>query len=323
MTVTGLASVCVVGNLNTDLIFRGILDLPDWGTEAVATSSISFPAGQAGNLALGLRRLGVPTHVIGAVGGDPAGERISAALASAGVDTGGIEILSQGRTGITVAAVRPDGERAFVSDFGCGNDIDEALVYRHWDHADGCAVFCLVGLFNLGSLHLAAATRLIAKARDQGCTTVLDSGWDPGGWPTETITAFLRLLGGIDVFLPNKDEAAAISGSADPATASAILQDAGPSTVVVKCGADGSYGRHEDQTYQVPAIRVPVADAVGAGDAFDAAFIRARLAGDDLAASMDFANTAAGLYVSRPDDRFPTPQQVVSTSSLAQEAASS
>ncbi len=323
MTVTDLASVCVVGNLNTDLIFRGIPDLPDWGTEAVATSSLSFPAGQAGYLALGLRSLGVPTHVIGAVGSDAAGERISAALASAGVDTGGIEVLPQGRTGITIAAVRPDGERAFISDLGCGNDVDEALVDRQWDHTDGCAVFCLVGLFNLGALHLAAATRLIARARDQGCTTVLDPGWDPGGWPTETVTSFLRLLRDTDVFLPNWDEAAAISGAADPATACTILQDAGPSTVVIKCGADGSFGRHDDQAYQVPAMRVPVADAVGAGDAFDAAFIRARLAGNDLAASMDFANTAAGLYVSRPDDRFPTLQQVVSASSLAQGATSS
>jgi ribokinase len=323
VTDADLPPVCVVGNLNTDLILRGVPALPDWGTEAVGTGSATFPAGQAGYLALGLRRLDVPTHVIGAVGSDPAGERISGALSATGADTGGIEVIPGGRTGITVAVVRPDGERAFISDFGCGNEVDETVVHRGWEHVDACAVMCLVGLFNLTSLHLGAATDLVAKAHDQGCTTVLDPGWDPGGWPAETISGFMRLLEEVDVFLPNSDEAAAISGSTDPETASAFLQEAGPSTVVVKCGAEGSYGRHEDQTHHVSAIPVPVADAVGAGDAFDAAFIRARLAGDGLAASMDFANTAAGLYVSRPDDRFPSLLQIVSASGLIQGAPSS
>ena len=323
MTATGLASVCVVGNLNTDLIFRGITHLPDWGTEAVASSSISVPAGQAGNLAFGLRRLGVPTRVIGAVGGDPAGDRIIAALASAGVDAGGSRAYPKAARESPSPLYAPMGNVRSSRTSGAGTTST-----RPWCIATGTAQTaarsfawwaCSISALSTLRPQPASSPRPGIRAVPP-CST--RAGY-LGGWPPETVSAFLRLLGEIDVFLPNKDEAAAISGSADPATAARILQDAGPSTVVVKCGADGSYGRHGDQTYQVPAIRVPVADAVGAGDMFDAAFIRARLSGDGLVASMDFANVAAGLYVSRPDDRFPTPQQVASASVLVREAASS
>jgi sugar/nucleoside kinase (ribokinase family) len=297
-----------------DLIIRGVPRLPAWGTEVVGSSSGAFVAGQAGNLALGLRRLGVPTNVIGAVGSDPAGRLISAALSEAGVDIEGVEVSSRRATGISVAVVRADGERAFLSELGSGHEVDEALVRRHWDRVEASAVFCLVGLFNLPSLGLGAAISLAARARSQGCLTLLDTGWDPGGWSPQTISGLFRLLREIDVFLPNQDEAAAISGADDAATAAGILREAGPSTVVVKCGAEGSYGRSGDQVHRAPAMRVSAVDTVGAGDAYDAAFLRAHLAGFELARSMDFASRAAGLYVGRASDRFPTVEQIAAAS---------
>ena len=39
--------ICVVGNLNKDLILRGVEKLPEWGTEVAASDRVLVTAGQA------------------------------------------------------------------------------------------------------------------------------------------------------------------------------------------------------------------------------------------------------------------------------------
>jgi ribokinase len=80
-------------------------------------------SGQAGDLALGLSALGVPTSVVGNVGNDAWGKRIANDLNRAGVVISGVEISARYPTALTAAIVRRgDGERAFigsVSHRGC------------------------------------------------------------------------------------------------------------------------------------------------------------------------------------------------------------
>src|SRR3954447_8523739 len=101
-----MPDVCVVGNLNADLIIRGVAALPGWGQEVAGSGHALVTAGQAGYLALGRARLGVPTSVIANVGDDHQGQAILDELRAAGVGTDGVEV-SAGATGITVGAVRP------------------------------------------------------------------------------------------------------------------------------------------------------------------------------------------------------------------------
>src|SRR4051794_35756686 len=122
------ARVCIVGNLLTDLIVTGVSSLPRWGQEVAGTAHRSVTSGQAGYLAQGLLRLGVPADVIAVVGDDAEGTRILADLDRAGVGTGSIAVSSSAPTAVTVAVVRPDGERAFVSDFACLSELDEDAV---------------------------------------------------------------------------------------------------------------------------------------------------------------------------------------------------
>ena len=70
--------VCVVGNLNMDLILRGGGHLPDWGRGVECTGHLLTSSGQAGYLALGLGALGVETDVVGNVGNDAWGAQTEA-----------------------------------------------------------------------------------------------------------------------------------------------------------------------------------------------------------------------------------------------------
>ena len=172
--------------------------MPAWGQEVFGTSRLQVSSGQAGYLAFALRRLDLPTCVIGNVGEDLYGQQILNDLRAFAVDTRGVEVTSGGNTGITVAMVRKDGERAFVSELGCLNSFNEEIIDRHWPLTAGAGVVCLVGLFCLPGLSLPSAAGLLGRARNVGQVTMLDTGWDsaqlagrnPGGHAHAAQTGF-------------------------------------------------------------------------------------------------------------------------------------
>lgn len=298
-------TVCVIGNLNIDLIIRQVPRLPVWGQEVVGTSHAVVSSGQAGYLAFALAHLGLTVRLIANVGSDAFGQQIVNDLRAAGVDLTGVETAAR-ETGISVAIVRPDGERAFVSNLGCLNVFDEHLVARQWDQTRGANIVCLVGSSVLPALSTVAAARFLAQARAAGQLTAFDPGWDPNGWPPETIAATRALLRHVSVFLPNQDEAHVLTGCDDPAAAAAALAANGADVVVVKCGAAGSLARRGDEIVRLPARPVQVYDAVGAGDTFNAGFLAGWGRGWPLPACLAFGSAAASLYVSRAADRFPS-----------------
>jgi sugar/nucleoside kinase (ribokinase family) len=88
------------------------------------------------------------------------------------------------------------------------------------------------------------------------------------------------------VFLPNEQEARAIAGEADVFTAGRRLAESCP-LVVVKRGSEGATAFQAGQRWElgpVPEEERPleVADSVGAGDNFDAGFLRGWLLGRDV-----------------------------------------
>jgi sugar/nucleoside kinase (ribokinase family) len=91
---------------------------------------------------------------------------------------------------------------------------------------------------------------------------------------------FLELLEGVGLLLPNVEEAVALTGSPEPRAAARAL--AGRfSEVVVKLGAEGALwtdGRDEVQAGVASLSGAPL-DTTGAGDAFAAGLIAARLGG--------------------------------------------
>ncbi len=297
--------ICVIGNLNTDLIIRGVPAPPAWGTEVEGTDHVFVTSGQAGYLALALSHLGVEVHVIGIVGDDDPGHKIIADLRQAGIDVSAVKLDRSGATGITVAIVRPDGERAFVSNAAVLREFNEQLILQHWQEA-AAPVVCLVGLNNLPSLTLDATRRLLVRARAEGSLTVLDYGWDTDQWPPETVRALRALLSEVDVFLPNLDEARALTGLASADAAAKALIEDGAGLVVIKRGADGSYARSGDQAFSATAFPASVCDAVGAGDAFNAGFLRGYLPTGDVAAGLRLGGAVAAAYISRSTHRFPS-----------------
>jgi len=134
---------------------------------------------------------------------------------------------------------------------------------------------------------------------------MLDTGWDPQNWPESTLGELRDLLGQVSLFMPNWDEARAITREETVEGAAMHLQEMGPQTVVIKCGEKGSYARRASQACQAAPRSVVVHDAVGAGDVFNSGFLYALLQDWPLDACLALGNTTASLYISRKTDRFP------------------
>jgi sugar/nucleoside kinase (ribokinase family) len=309
--------VGVIGNLNVDLIIRNVPRLPKWGQEVFGTDQVLVSSGQAGYLAFALCRLGVSTSLIGNVGQDLYGDRILSDLRRFQLDTSGVEINPQQPTGITVAIVRRDGERAFVTSLGALAAFETRTIERHWPALRQSGLIALVGLFMLPGLGIEGAIDILTRAHREGKVTMLDTGWDPEDWPDNTIRRFGRLLQQVRLFLPNLDEALAITGEKKVEQALARIQSLGPELVIIKCGAQGSFTRINNKTIHVEARPVSVFDAVGAGDVFNAGLLTALRWGWPVKACMGFANTASSLYISRSEDRFPKLAEVLSTARSA------
>ena len=174
--------VCVIGNLNADLVLYPLRDFPIWGSEVI-TSHMGWRPGGIGNVLLCLARLGIEVSAIANVGDDAIGQELLCILEEGGIDISHIERSLDVRTGISVCLGREDGERAFLTHLGHLKRLDIDLVLRHreaWKKAEWVLVS---GYFLLPSLGFAGTRRLIEEVHGEGKGVLFDTGWDVKGWP--------------------------------------------------------------------------------------------------------------------------------------------
>lgn len=303
--------VCIIGNLNIDLIIRNVPHLPVWGQEVFGNNYFLTSSGQSAYTAFALQKQNVSTVIISNAGDDIYGEKILKDLEDSRVDISAIETVENGNTGITVAIVRKDGERAFVSDPSSLAIFDRDMVERHLDIFQSSSFVCIVGSFFLPRFSIQDIKFCCEKAQEAGIPKLLDTGWDPDNWPAKTVKELRDILKHIDYFIPNMDEAKALTGAKTPEKAAEELLSDGCGTIIIKIGEKGSYLRSEKEEIFVPSFTTNVFDAVGAGDVFNAGFVFGTLQAWPLEARMIFGSATAALYISRATDRFPDLDQTL------------
>jgi len=288
-----MMEVCVVGELNLDLILYGLPEGLVLDREHLA-SDMAFTLGSSsGIFAHNLCVLGTPVGFISKIGSDPLGKMAAERLSAAGVDISRMrQTTGKTSTGLTVVLPYPQHRymltypgTMFEMEY---SDID--LDYLHTAHH-----------FHLSSFYLHRALRpqilsLFRQAKQAGLTTSLDTNDDPENqWAQD----LLEVLKYVDVFLPNEREAKAIARTDDLSQALNLL--AGLSRiVVVKCGSRAAICRHGDEQWSLAPPSVPMLDDIGAGDTFDAGFIHTYLQGAPLEDCLAFANIAAAYSVTKP-----------------------
>jgi len=301
--------ISVVGNVNVDVLISPTSTLPPPGAEWPVDSIELRPGGAAANAGLTLAGLGSPPLVTGCVGDDDLGRLLLDELARAGIH-GGVAVVSGARTGVSVGFEAPGRDRSFFTSLGSLASFDVSLVP---EAALERRFVLLCGYNLLPRMRGDAARQLLRRAHDNGATTLFDAGWDLDDWPEPARREVADLLPLVDVFLPNDDEATALTGEEDPLASARALQGISGGWVVVKRGAAGcvAAGPHEAEL-AAPAPPVEVTDTTGAGDAFNAGLLHALARDLGWEEALTFATRVASTVVSRPSaDRYPTLDELV------------
>ena len=283
--------VLVVGDANPDLVLRGDV-VPRFGqAEQLLDAADLVLAGSAGIVAAGAARLGLRTALVAHVGADPFGDLVVTGLAAAGVDTSLLRVEDDVPTGLSVILSAPD-DRAILTRLGAIPLLDPDTVtddvLARARHVHVASWFLVPGLAARGA-------DLLARARAAGCTTSLDTNWDPA----DRWDGVAAALPHVDVVLPNAAELVALGRVLDPGAddvdaAAAVLRAAGP-RVALKAGAAGAVGWDDSGRHTAAGLAVDVVDTTGAGDSFDAGFLAAMLDGLPFAACLRHAAVAGSL----------------------------
>src|SRR5271169_1971834 len=212
-----MIEVCVIGELNLDLILYGLPKDLVLDQEHLA-SNMAFTLGSSSAIfAHNLCVLGTQVGFIAKTGGDPLGAMAAERLSAVGVD---ISRMKQGTgktsTGLTV--VLPYPQHRYILTYPgtmfemqySDIDMDYVRTARH---------------LHLSSYFLHRALRpqilnLFRQAKEAGLTTSLDTNDDPENqWADD----LLEVLKYVDIFLPNDREAKKIARTDDLAQALNLL----------------------------------------------------------------------------------------------------
>ena len=276
--------ILAIGEINPDIIVADPDPVPVFDEVERVVQSVHLTVGSSSAIfACGAARLELRVAFFGVVGEDPFGRFMLDAMRARGIDvseclvdpvlsTGASVILSSGKDRAILTAIGTTG----AMDVGAvpGSQLDRA---RHIH--SGC--------YYLQETSRERLPDFFAAARARGVTTSFDTNWDPTGqWDG----GVARMLQACDIFFPNAAEARRIARLDDVEEAARALAqigavgrtDGGP-TVAVKLGAAGALGcRADGPVVRVPAMQVETVDTTGAGDSFNAGFLRAWLDGAEL-----------------------------------------
>jgi sugar/nucleoside kinase (ribokinase family) len=293
--------ITVIGNVNIDWIMGPVTPWPKPGTEIWVPHSELRVGGAAGNAAFALKAMGAPYRIVASVGNDMFGRWLAQAFGAAARRWPVAPVATTASVGITY----PNGERTFFTSAGHLDRLSLGDVMGQLPkRARAGEVALLLGGF-LSPPLLGRYEALLAQLRRIGFAIALDPSWPPQGWAKmrRRVAAWLSAC---DHVLLNEAESCALSGEDSVAKAGPwIERRARPgATVIIKQGPRGASAWQDGRKARAVAPRVKVVDTIGAGDVFDAAYLRARCLGAGLAEALSEGVRVASAVVSTYPRRY-------------------
>jgi 2-dehydro-3-deoxygluconokinase len=261
------------------------------------------------NAAVYMSRLLDPAKVrvayVTGLGVDGMSAEMLASWEQEGIDTRCVQRLPERLPGIYMIETDPSGERRF-------HYWRKDSAARHWLEAPEAgkvlvqlASARMVYLSGISLAILSAADRellisALAQCRARGGSVVFDNNYRPRLWesPQAAAEVYRRVLAHTDIALLTLDDEHAIYGQETARDVVARTRGYGVKEVVVKCGAEPCVVWADGELHEVAPEPVrDVVDTTAAGDSFGAAYMAARLSGQDPAAAARAGHRLAGTVI--------------------------
>ena len=284
---TRMPDVVIVGNLTIDDVIHPSGD-----------TTMASLGGNAIHAATAARLWQLPVGIVARVGEDFPADALEQ-LRAAGLDTSGMRRVD-GPTVRNWVIYEGDGRRHWIYRTAPERRLEVAPgpedLPEIWTASPVRAL-----VVHVAAMPLAAAAAIVGHLRRAaagaaaGRLRITLDTHEAWGADRDDVLALAR---DVDVFVPSREELAALLGYDDPERGIAELVAHGVASVVVKCGPDGALATSgPGAVTAVPAAEVEVADETGAGDAFCGGLVAGLALGDDLVAAARRGAATAGAAV--------------------------
>jgi sugar/nucleoside kinase (ribokinase family) len=252
--------------------------------------------GSTTNVAINVAKLGGTSAVVSKTGTDAFGQFIKDELERHRVDTNYLVQDPNSHTSVVFVS-RTTG----TPDFMALRDADYALAPSEVpEEAIARARIVHASTFALSREPCrSAVSKALRLAHRQGKIVSLDPNYSPRIWPDyeEAQQVVRSLCRYVTVIKPSLDDASRFFGPEHaPEHYIRMFHELGPETVILTMGEEGVLSSYQGQIVgHIPVQPVEVVDATGAGDAFWAGFLVAKLDGCPLEECVLFAREIAEL----------------------------
>lgn len=285
--------------------------LPRQSTQGEA-SFAPYAGGAVFNTAIALGRLGAPSGFLSGISTDLFGEVLTDTLAASKVDTAMTIRSARPTTLAFVKLVNGQASYAFYDENTAGRMITPADLP---DLPDTVAAMFFGGISLMVEPGGATYEALMTREAHAGRVLMIDPNIRPGFIADQTSyrLRIARMIAMADIVKLSDEDLHWLEGKGDMAALAQGLLARGPKAVFITEGAKGAHAFSAAHAVFVPAVKVTVADTVGAGDTFNAGILaalheagqltRAGIAGaseDLLRRALTLGVKAAGVTVSRP-----------------------
>jgi rfaE bifunctional protein kinase chain/domain len=303
--------VLVLGDVMLDEFIWGkvVRISPEAPVPVVEVTDQSFHLGGAGNVAGNIRSLGGEAVLVGVVGADAAGERVKAALATAGVEAG-LTVADSGRPTTVKTRIIANHQQVVRADRERSDDIadalEQALLRRVRRALPSCQALILSD-YQKGVVTPRLMKAIPPLARRRRIPLLVDPK-----------VAHFSLYRRVAVITPNQTEAEQATGirirSVADLTAAGkrIVAMLGCRAALITRGEHGmSLFERDRRPLHIPTAARDVYDVTGAGDSVIATLGLALCAGARLPEAAALANYAAGVVVGKLGTAAATPDELL------------
>ncbi|MEP7028053.1 MAG: D-glycero-beta-D-manno-heptose-7-phosphate kinase [Candidatus Eisenbacteria bacterium] len=287
----------VLGDLMADRYLWGRVERisPEAPVPVVSIDRQTYSLGGSANVAHNLASLGAKVELVGLVGADAQGARLTESLAERGVDTRGVVSDRTRRTTVKTRVIAHQQQvvRTDEEDPQDAAGDAEARLVEAVERALPAAEAMIVSDYGKGVITQATLAAALAAARTRGVPVCVD--------PKET--HFFNYTG-VAVLTPNASEAGRAFGR--PLRDQETLLAAGASlreklqsdALLITRGPEGmSLFESTGAITHLPTVAREVFDVTGAGDTVVSVYALALASGADAKVAAFLANHAAGLVV--------------------------
>lgn len=272
-------------------------------------------AGAESNLAIGAAKLGHTAAWISALGEDEFGHFVENSIRAEGVDTGCVTYDAFHRTGVMFKQVQAAGETSvfYYRENSAASHMTPSMVPESC--FSGAKLFHATGITPVLSRQcLDTLEHCISMARENGVLFSFDPNIRKKLWGQQDFSPLISSLTlRADLVLMGLEEAKALFGLAEiPRIMDLLFTKGQAKWAAVKNGASGAYVSDGTETIFLPPYPCICVDPIGAGDAFNAAFLCGILEGKSLDRCGQMAAAAGAMATETCGDMegYPTASQL-------------